>query len=54
MSAISDELLDKWDRLRSACERVECSLPTQLSESVGDLRREWREFHELMMSEAKK
>lgn len=51
---ISDELVGAWDKLRNACERVECSLPHQLSANIGDLRDGWRAFHELLMKEAKR
>lgn len=50
---ISDAVIDAWDRLRNACERVECSLPHQLSTNIGDLSEGWRAFHEVLMKEAK-
>lgn len=48
------ELVDAWDRLRNACERVETSSPTQLSNNIGDLRDQWRAFDRALMLEARK
>lgn len=49
---IADHIISAWDGLKAACQRVETSLPTQLSKNVLDLERQWRVFDELLMKEA--
>lgn len=51
---ISDEIIAAWDQLRIACERVETSLPTQLSANVLDLQHQWRAFDRVLQLEARK
>lgn len=29
-----NDMLDAWDRLRGACDRVECALPVQMTEAI--------------------
>lgn len=43
------EIAGRWDRLRQAIERVELSLPIQMSENIEALRRERHSFEDLIM-----
>lgn len=51
---MKDDLIDAWDNLRTACERVETSLPSQISKNVDELSIQWRLFHQIIITEARK